>query len=390
MPKRSQLKHTDLREVKIIAIPNTKTYPEGSPVPSGSGLDRKQLEACLQNPGSYQRELRTLSRYLYETSAPYRRTIAQRVSQLDLSSLSVIPLIAPDTQPLPQQVLTQYARTLEVLESMDLTHEFYKLYVTAWLEDAAFGYVCAGGGFRIRLLDADLCRINKVYNDSSPAFSCDMSWFESRPNLLDEYGPPFTQMWSEYQKDTAANRWQEMPTPNGVCLKIRTEDPDRLLPPCMCLFPTLLDYEELRSLEAAEEKLSRQLNLPDRQPGCTGASLSALRQDLLREIAAADSRLSSAILFSQTERWLNSYLQSVLDKPARVCFTRVAPGTKDRLRQSLRDDADRGLPVLLLLNSLNGFSALQTLSLRYLEQDCLGLVPLPGTDSGTDPQPPAE
>ena len=97
---------------------------------------------------SYQQELRHLSRSLYGSSAFYRRLIQQSASQIDLMCRSVVPITAPDAQPVPEQILARTARTLEKLQTMDLPHEFHKLYLTAWLEDAAYGCVCdSAGGF---------------------------------------------------------------------------------------------------------------------------------------------------------------------------------------------------------------------------------------------------
>ena len=412
-----------------IAIPITKTYPEGTSIPSSPDSIREKLKAYLASPRAYQQELRHLSRSLYEASALYRGLIQQRSAQIDLMSRSVIPLTAPDTQSAPEALLARYARTLEQLEAMDLPHEFYKLYVTAWLEDAAYGCVYNdGGGFFIRLLDGDFCRIGAVRPDSSLAFACDMSWFETQPGLLEEYGGPFPEMWEAYQTDPAAGRWQEMPVEYSICLKVRTEDPDHVVPPYLSLFPVLLDLEELRWLEASNARLARRPvllteNSPDRslQWQADPALIQDSLQDLLQKLPEAafcplplhylkmdsqedniitmleqfyltsgdslsqtdcpDRQAAFLTLLPQTEHWLNSFLSRSIPDAARVRFLRVSGAERERLKQSLREETALGLPNLLTLNALNGFTALETLSLKYLEQDCLHL------NAGTSPAP---
>ena len=64
--------------------------------------------------------------------------------------------------------------------------------------------------------------------------------------------------------------------------------------------------------------------------------------------------------------------------------------TKDAFKESLQKDLNYGFVSALAINSLNGFSELDTLALNYLENDVLKLnekfIPLQtaSTRSGTD------
>ena len=58
---------------------------------------------------------------------------------------------------------------------------------------------------------------------------------------------------------------------------------------------------------------------------------------------------------------------------ARVKFFEVSVYTKDWFKESLRQDAEYGLPVKMALNTLNGFSEKDTLALAYLENEVLDL-----------------
>lgn len=97
----------------------------------------------------------------------------------------------------------------------------------------------------------------------------------------------------------------------------------------------------------------------------------------------SDTEFSISMLLPQTQAWLNRFLSYQISDPAKVKFFEVSVYTKDTLKKSLLSDAQYGLPVKLALNTLNGFNELETLSLNYLEEECLGLsskfVPLQST-----------
>ena len=87
----------------------------------------------------------------------------------------------------------------------------------------------------------------------------------------------------------------------------------------------------------------------------------------------ADSLYAISSLLPQTEQWLNRFLSYHISKPAKVKFLPVTPYTKNEYRKHLVESGTYGLPTRLAINSLNSFSELDTLSLKYLEQDCLNL-----------------
>lgn len=88
----------------------------------------------------------------------------------------------------------------------------------------------------------------------------------------------------------------------------------------------------------------------------------------------ADSEYSIAPVLPQIENWVNRrLLYSVGDKHAIVKFMRVTPYTKESFRKELLENGTYGLPNRLALNCLNGVSELETLSMKFLEQDCLNL-----------------
>lgn len=101
-----------------------------------------------------------------------------------------------------------------------------------------------------------------------------------------------------------------------------------------------------------------------------------------------DYALSS--LLPQTQAYINRFLSYKLKNAAKVKFLEVTKYTKDDYKNSVLKDATYGLPNKLLLNTLNGFDELETISMNFLEEDCLELSskfrPLQSsnTTNGTD------
>lgn len=103
----------------------------------------------------------------------------------------------------------------------------------------------------------------------------------------------------------------------------------------------------------------------------------------------ANTEFAISTLLPQTQSWLNRFLTYYVSNPCKVKFFEISIYTRDDFRKSLLESAQYGLPNALALNTLNGFSELDTLSLNFLEQECLNItnkfIPLQSshTQSGT-------
>lgn len=76
----------------------------------------------------------------------------------------------------------------------------------------------------------------------------------------------------------------------------------------------------------------------------------------------------------QIENWVNRRMEYAVGKEhAMVKFMRVTPYTKETFRKELLENGTYGLSNRLAVNCLSGISELETLSMKFLEQDCLNL-----------------
>lgn len=106
------------------------------------------------------------------------------------------------------------------------------------------------------------------------------------------------------------------------------------------------------------------------------------------QISNTEFAISS--LLPQIESFVNRFLSYYVSNPCKVKFAPISVYTKEDYKKELLDSAQYGLPTKLLVNACNGFSAKDTMSLNFLEEQCLGVtelfVPLQSshTQSGSD------
>lgn len=87
----------------------------------------------------------------------------------------------------------------------------------------------------------------------------------------------------------------------------------------------------------------------------------------------ADTEFAISTLLPQTQKWINSFIANYVDNPSKIRLFEVSVYTKDSLRKELLENGQNGLPTKLAINAMSGFSELDTLSLNFLEENCLKL-----------------
>lgn len=102
----------------------------------------------------------------------------------------------------------------------------------------------------------------------------------------------------------------------------------------------------------------------------------------------SDTEFAISMLLPQTQSWVNRFLSYWISDPAKVKFFEISVYTKDDFKKSLLTDAQYGLPTKLALNTLNGFSELDTIAMNFLEEECLQItqkfVPLQSSHTSTN------
>lgn len=96
--------------------------------------------------------------------------------------------------------------------------------------------------------------------------------------------------------------------------------------------------------------------------------------EAFRSATRADTEFAISSLLGQIQGWTNRMLSYHVSNPSKVKFFEVSAYTKDAFKESMQKDLQYGFPNIIAINSLNGFSEMDTLALNYLENDVLNLT----------------
>lgn len=221
--------------------------------------NKENLRSYMQNPTSNENRLRNLSRFLYRMSQPYRRLLQYNAQQIDLTAMTLSPNIDVTQENDPQDVLKDYYETSVQLEKMHLHSEIYKLLLTAWIEDSAYGYIYEDeDGFFIYPLDGEYCQVSSIQSDAHGTLlnmAFDFSYFRSRQELLGYWDSEFKEKYDAYQANSTL-RWQELNPERTIVLKIGIDDPTLSIAPYVGLFEAVIDNVDLQSIVSVKDELS--------------------------------------------------------------------------------------------------------------------------------------
>ena len=228
-------------------------------------ISKEDLKNYLENPNTYEEQLRNISRYLVTRSQIYYRLIKYYANLFRLDCRSVIPNYSLVEENDKEAMLESYESTLKVLDKMNLQLEFLKAYTVCMVEDVYFGvkYFDENSEFGNSLfflqLPPQYCKLQGIFPNGTLAYSFNMDFFKRNKDLLELWGSPFTEMEKQYNKDGI--KWVLMPQEYSVCLKFRIEDLDLILSPFAGLFNALLGLIELEDLAdiAAEQEIYKLL-----------------------------------------------------------------------------------------------------------------------------------
>lgn len=225
--------------------------------------DKTQLRRALQNPltESNSKTLRQLSQFLYHLSQQYRRIIGYYASQVDLTAYTVIPNVSMTEDNDPDAIKKNYEGVLHWLEKMNLPHAVYNMLVTAWREDAFYGYIYYDEGkqdlnqFVVIPLNGDYCKISSVNYDGTLNFAFDFSYFQGANEVYLEYwDKEFTTLYNKYRENPKL-RWQELNSDRTFCIKINYDQTDRIIPPFASIFEEIIDLVDLRAIANVKDQL---------------------------------------------------------------------------------------------------------------------------------------
>ena len=216
---------------------------------------KEKYRQYIENPTSYEKELRNMSNFLYRVSMPYRRFI-NYLSDIPLFYWNLIPQIDETSNSQNNdKTLKNYYKMLQLLENMSMPHEMRKVLNTTIREGVFYGFKYEDkNAFFFQKLDPDYCRIVEI-EAGCFNFAFDFSFFQKYPTYLEYMDPYFTTLYNLYDKDRTNYQWQILDGDKTICIKVDPDITDPILPLLVGLFESLLDLIDARGLQRNKDEI---------------------------------------------------------------------------------------------------------------------------------------
>ena len=211
--------------------------------------DIETINKWLNNPVTYEAQLRTLSQYFYNVSSLYK-LIVRYMALMPTYAYTVSPTNVPDKID-KAKYKKQYIKTLTYIDKLNLPHEMIKALTIAFREDVFYGYEHeAKDSYFIQPLDAKYCQISSI-EDGVFNFAFDFAYFDTYKDELDLFPIEFRQKYNTYK--ATKERWIELDPQKTVCLKVNS-DFLYSLPPFATMFSSIVDLDEYKAIKKVRAK----------------------------------------------------------------------------------------------------------------------------------------
>lgn len=245
---KERLSNYELTEDQIKRLRDVTKNSQGKNVTT---FAKETVVSYLQNPSRNESNLRNLSRYLYYRSNVYFRVCEFFANMPMLNARQIIPKMDLTKGLDEKKALKSYYDTLELIDRMNLTRNFKKVYSTVWREDVFYGlYWIDDTGMIIIPWDPDYAKISGITSYGNYTFAIDVTWFRNRQDILEFWGEPYTTLYNNYLKDN--NKWQEVGE-YGICIKFR-DDWELVVPPFTGIFLDLINLANLAEIQSVKDE----------------------------------------------------------------------------------------------------------------------------------------
>jgi len=245
-------------------ILNDLNKVESSPSSSVSKrFNKDNIVKFMSNPQRNEKQLREVSRYLYNASPNYKRLILY-FAFLPTFDYIVEPYGLNTEKVNVSAFKKQYQKTLDVLENMNLPHEFLKVLKVAFKEDVFYGYEHESeDSYFIQPMNPEYCRISSI-EDGVYNYAYDFTYFDRNPSKLDKFPSEFRVKYNQY-KNGMQGKWIELNSEKTICIKIN-EELEYPVPPFNVVFESIFDIEDYKKLKKAKTKLDNYMILTHEIP----------------------------------------------------------------------------------------------------------------------------
>jgi hypothetical protein len=210
---------------------------------------KEDISRWLSNPMQYSKNLQGMSNFLYHASPHYRRLVNYYAKMTTLDYFLEPYGLDLSKKINVKSLRNSYQKAVDLVELMNIKHEFGKALVSAWKLGTFYGYEhYTNDSYFIQELPYEFCQIDGII-DGVFTFSFDTTYFDKFPNQLELYPKEFQKMYKAYKNGTKP-RWQNVDPSRTVCIKINEEfyyD----FPPFAGVFADIFDIADYKSLRLA-------------------------------------------------------------------------------------------------------------------------------------------
>lgn len=248
--KTSYITYSDLlsgvyANLSKIGIRNLESSTETNP--TYTKYTKDQIITYLGNPANYEKQLRNMSKYLFNISNYYRRLILY-FANMSTFSYTIDSYGIDRTKTInANKYKKAYYASKTAVDLMNLQHEAIKMFTIAFRDDIYYGYEWeTNDSVGFQNLDADYCKISSI-EDGVYNFAFNFSYFDSNGDKLPNYPPEFQTMYNTYKTNSQLYKWQELDSTKSICIKVNEHDYIPI-PPFVSLFSALADIEDYRAI----------------------------------------------------------------------------------------------------------------------------------------------
>lgn len=239
----------DLNESKIANSTFNRTYKKSDVID------------WLANPGKYEKQLRGLSRFLFDSSSHYKRLIDYFSTMLTFDY--VVDIYSQTnyevTKELKDNIQKRYINTINKLENMNIKHEFSKLITKSLIDGIVYGYeYSTKNSYFIDILNPDYCAVSSI-EDGVYNYSFNFQYFDTHKEEINRFSEEFQEKYEIYKTDKRNKKWQELDSSKTICIKI--SDSEHAIPMLAGVFEEIYSLYTYKDLQMSKTEMDNYLLL---------------------------------------------------------------------------------------------------------------------------------
>lgn len=224
-----------------------------------SKYSRDDITKWLKTPESSSKHLRDACNFLFLSSHHFRR-IVEHFALMVTYSYIIVPYGSGEIKNKKMYKLA-YNKVVDLLNLMNISHEFKKIMITIFIQDVFYGYIYqseSSDSFFIKQLPADYCMISSI-EDGAYNLAFDFNFFSTREEQIVNYGEEFEQKYWKFKGRNGKSgdrslRWQELDSTKTIVIKLNEEIPYPA-PPFAGILESIYALEDHKALFLAKTEL---------------------------------------------------------------------------------------------------------------------------------------